>query len=131
MLKQFKDFLMRGNLIDLAVAFVIGTAFAALVNALVADLITPIIAAFAGEPDFAGLTFSINDSEFKYGDFINALITFVSIAAAVFFLVVKPAQRLGMAPPPPEMKNCPECTSSIPLGARRCPNCTAQIGAAA
>jgi large conductance mechanosensitive channel len=94
MLKEFKDFLMQGNIVDLAVAVVIGAAFGALVGSLVADLITPVIAAIIGQPDFSGLTFTINESEFRYGSFINALITFVSIAAAVFFFVVKPMNKL-------------------------------------
>lgn len=106
MLKDFRDFLMRGNVVDLAVAVVIGAAFGALVNSLVADLITPIIAAVIGEPDFSSLTFTINGSEFRYGNFINALITFVSIAAAIFFFVVKPMnelqQRLGRGKTEPE-----------------------------
>lgn len=100
MLKEFRDFLMRGNVVDLAVAVVIGAAFGALVNSLVTDLITPVIAAIIGKPDFSDLTFTINGSVFRYGNFINALITFVSIAAAIFFFVVKPMnelqQRLGM-----------------------------------
>lgn len=106
MLKEFRDFLMRGNVVDLAVAVVIGAAFGALVNSLVADLLTPIIAAVVGEPDFSGLTFMINGSEFRYGSFINALIAFVSIAAAIFFFVVKPMneiqQRLGRGKTEPE-----------------------------
>jgi large conductance mechanosensitive channel len=93
-LREFKTFIMRGNLVELAVAFVIGLAFAALVTALVTDLITPIIAAIFGSHDFSNLTFTINGSTFRYGDFINALITFVSIAAAVFFFVVKPMNYL-------------------------------------
>lgn len=106
MLKDFRDFLMRGNVVDLAVAVVIGAAFGALVNSLVADLLTPIIAAVIGEPDFSNLTFTINGSEFRYGNFINALITFVSVAAAIFFFVVKPMnelqQRLGKGKTEPE-----------------------------
>lgn len=94
MLKEFRTFLMRGNIVDLAVAVVIGIAFGALVTALVADLLTPIIAAIIGKPDFSGLTFTINDSVFKYGSFLNALIAFVSIAAAVFFFVVKPMDAI-------------------------------------
>jgi large conductance mechanosensitive channel len=127
LLQDFKAFLMQGNLIALAIAFVIGTAFAALVNALVADLITPIVAAIFGEPSFGGLSFTINDSKFLYGDFLNALITFISIAAAIFFFVLKPAQRVGLIPPSPEMKDCPHCTMSIPAPARRCPHCTAEV----
>lgn len=94
MLKEFKTFLMRGNIVDLAVAVVIGGAFGALVTALVADLLTPVIAAIVGKPDFSGLTFTINGSVFKYGSFLNALISFISIAGAVFFFVVKPMNAL-------------------------------------
>lgn len=94
MLKDFRDFLMQGNIVDLAVAVVIGGAFGALVGSLVADLVTPIIAAIFQQPDFSGLTFTIRGSEFRYGSFINALITFLSIAAAIFFFVVKPMQKL-------------------------------------
>ena len=126
-LQDFKAFLMQGNLIALAIAFVIGTAFAALVNALVVDLITPIVAAIFGEPSFGGLSFTINDSEFRYGDFINALITFLSVAAAIYFFVLKPAQRVGLVPPSPEMKDCPQCTTSIPAAATRCPQCTGEL----
>lgn len=92
MLKEFKDFVMKGNIVDLAVAFVIGLAFAAVVNSLVNDLIMPIIAMIIGKPDFSGLTFTINDAVFRYGAFITEVITFVAIAAAVFFFVVKPVQ---------------------------------------
>lgn len=97
MIKEFKDFLMRGNVIDLAVAVVIGAAFGALVTSLVTDLLTPIIAAIVGKPDFSDLTFTINGSVFRYGNFINALIAFVSIAAAVFFFVVKPINAINRA----------------------------------
>jgi large conductance mechanosensitive channel len=133
LLSDFKKFLLRGNVVDLAVAVVIGTAFAALVKALVADLLTPIIALIVGKPNFEALSFTINGSIFKYGDFINYLITFVSIAAAVFFFVVAPVNHLmaRRAKEDPDTKECPECTSVIPVAARRCPQCTAQIGAAA
>ena len=93
-MKDFKAFLLRGNLVDLAVAVVVGVAFGAVVTAFVGDLITPLIAAIAGKPDFSNLTFTIHHSQFKYGDFLNALISFVVIAAAVFFLVVKPVNAL-------------------------------------
>jgi large conductance mechanosensitive channel len=126
---EFKKFLMRGNLVELAVAFVIGAVFAALVKAFIADLITPIIAVIFGQPDFGGLTFTINSSQFLYGDFINNLITFVTTAAAIFFFVVKPYNVLvaRRAKEDPESKECPECTSTIPARATRCPQCTAQL----
>jgi large conductance mechanosensitive channel len=110
MLKEFRAFLLRGNIVELAVAFVIGVAFAAVVTAFVADIITPIIAAIFGKPDFSGLTFTINGSVFRYGSFLNAVISFVAIAAAVFFFVVKPMDMIAArrragteeAPPPSE-----------------------------
>ena len=95
MLKGFKQFILRGNVVDLAIAVVVGTAFTALVKAFVADILTPIIAAIAGQPNFATLTFTINHSVFLYGDLINALITFVSVAAAVYFFVVVPLNKLA------------------------------------
>jgi large conductance mechanosensitive channel len=129
LLTDFKKFLFRGNVVDLAVAVVIGTAFAGLVKALVADLLTPIIALIIGKPSFEKLSFTINSSHFLYGDFINALITFLSIAAVVFFFVVKPVQVLmdHRAKEDPSVKQCPECTSDIPISARRCPLCTSMI----
>jgi large conductance mechanosensitive channel len=132
LLSDFKKFLLRGNVVDLAVAVVIGTAFAAVVKALVGDLLTPIIALIFGKPNFSALSFTINSSRFAYGDFINALFTFVSVAAAVFFFVITPVNQLmaRRAQEDPDTKECPECTSSIPVGARRCPECTAQLAAA-
>ena len=134
-MQEFKAFLLRGNLVDMAVGIVIGLAFAAVVTALVADLITPLIAAIFGSQDFSSLTFTINGSTFHYGDFINALITFVLIATAVFFFVVKPVNLLisrarKEGPPDPEVRNCPECLSEIPIAARRCAFCTAEVGTA-
>lgn len=124
-LSGFKAFVMRGNLIELAVAFVIGAAFATLMQALVADLITPIVAALFGEPSFDSLSFTINGSEFLYGDFLNALLAFLSIAAAIYFFVVVPYERLqahqGVTP---ETKACEHCLSTIPVGASRCAFCT-------
>lgn len=135
-MKDFKEFLLRGNLVDLAVAVVIGIAFAAVISALVADLITPLIAAIGGKPDFGSLSFTINGSHFLYGHFINALISFVVIAAVVFYLVIKPvnalmAHRRTEPPVADETRPCPECLSEIPLAARRCAFCTAEVGAAA
>ncbi len=127
-LADFKKFLFQGNLITLAVAFVIGSAFALVLKALVADLITPIIGMIIGKPSFGALAFSINSSQFLYGDFINALITFLATAAAVFFFVVKPYEFYeGRRPKDPTTKDCPECTTAIPIAARRCPQCTAQL----
>lgn len=131
-LNEFKEFISRGNLVDLAVAVVIGTAFAALINALVADLITPIIAAIFGKPDFSGLTFTVNGSIFKYGSFLNALITFLSVAAAIFFFVVKPMNvwtERAKRGEDPDVKECPECLSEIPYAARRCAHCTSELAA--
>jgi large conductance mechanosensitive channel len=136
LVKDFRTYLLRGNLVDMAVGIVIGIAFAALVNALVQDLITPIIAAIAGKHDFSALSFTINKSRFLYGDFINAVIAFVSIAAAVFFFVVKPvnalmARRKTEPPVDETVRACPECLSEIPRGARRCAFCTAEVAPAA
>jgi large conductance mechanosensitive channel len=135
-LKDFKQFLLRGNVVDLAVGIVIGVAFGALVTALVADFITPLIAAIAGKHDFSALTFTINKSRFLYGDFINKVIAFVAIAAAVFFLVVRPINALmarrKVEPPVDEtVRKCPECLSEIPVGARRCAFCTSEVAIAA
>ena len=132
LLSEFKAFLLRGNLVDLAVAIVIGVAFGALINALVKDIITPIIAAIFGSHDFSSLSFTINGSHFLYGDFINALITFFSVAAAIFFFVVKPAKVMaerrarGLPEPESDTRPCTECLSEIPKAARRCAFCTAQ-----
>jgi large conductance mechanosensitive channel len=135
MLREFRAFVLRGNLVDLAVAVVIGTAFTAVVNAFVADLVTPLIAAVGGEPDFGDLAFTINGSRFAYGDFINALLTFLIVAAVVFFLVIKPVNLLmaRMRTEPDvesETRPCPECLSQIPGEARRCAFCTAPLATA-
>ena len=129
MAQDFKAFLMRGNMVDLAVAVVIGAAFGAVVIALVSDFITPLIAAIAGSADFSALDFKVNGSTFKYGHFVNAVISFVTVAAAVFFFVIVPLNRLMArsrkeAPADPTTKKCPECLSVIPLEARRCMCCT-------
>ena len=128
MLKDFKSFLLRGNVVDLAVAVVIGTAFGAVITALVRDLLTPIIALIFGKPNFSNLSFTINSSHFLYGDFINYLIAFVSVAAAVFFLVVQPInalmrRRKTQPDVESETRPCTECLSDIPRQARRCAFC--------
>jgi large conductance mechanosensitive channel len=131
MLAEFKQFLFRGNVVDLAVAVVIGAAFGAVVTALVADLITPLIGAIFGSHDFSKLTFTINSSTFLYGSFINAVLAFVLIAAVIFFVIVKPMNvinaRRAPADDTPQTRECPECLSLIPAGARRCSQCTAQV----
>jgi large conductance mechanosensitive channel len=136
LLKDFRTFVLRGNLVDVAVGIVIGVAFAALVTALVRDMITPIIAAIFGTHDFSFLSFTIHGSRFLYGDFLNALITFVSIAAAVFFFVVKPvnvlmARRKTEPPVDETVRACPECLSEVPVAARRCAFCTSPLTGAA
>ena len=128
----FKKFLLRGNLVDLAVAVVIGAAFGAIVTALVKDLITPLIAAIGGQPDFSNLAFTINKSTFKYGDFLNALISFVIIAAVVYFLVVMPFSKLleRFRPEPAQpapTQTCPHCLSAIPVQASVCAFCTRDV----
>lgn len=128
MLKGFKEFIMRGNVVDLAVAVVIGAAFGALVTSLVENLLTPVIALIFGEPDFGGLTFTISGTVFSYGLFINSLISFLSIAAAVYFFVVVPMNKVKGAD---TERPCPECTTEIPVAARRCPACTAEVAPAA
>jgi large conductance mechanosensitive channel len=134
MLKGFKQFLLRGNVVDLAVGVVIGAAFGSVVTALVKDLLTPLIAAVVKQPDFSGFAFELNSAKFLYGDFLNALLSFVIIAAAVYFFVVVPINALisrARREPPadPTTRKCPECLSEIPLGARRCAFCTSTITA--
>ena len=133
-MKGFRDFILRGNLVDLAVAVVIGTAFGALVTALVKDLITPLLAAIGGKPSFDNLSFTINGSHFLYGAFINALLAFLILALVIYFFVVKPfAALLERLMPKKEVgptRSCPECLSDIPAAARRCSFCTAEVGPA-
>jgi large conductance mechanosensitive channel len=130
MLKGFKTFLLRGNVVDLAVAVVIGTAFGTVVTALVKDLLTPLIAAIVGQPDFSAIVFTVNGSKFLIGDFINALLAFVLVAAAIYFFVVMPMnmlverRRRGEAPADPTTKKCHECLSEVPIAALRCAFCT-------
>jgi large conductance mechanosensitive channel len=129
MAREFKTFLLRGSVVDLAVGIVVGAAFGVLVTALVSDLVTPLIAALIGKHDFSSLTFTVNGSHFRYGSFINALVAFVSISAAVFFFVVKPinalmARRKTGVEVDSETRPCSECLSEIPSRARRCAFCT-------
>ncbi len=133
MLKGFKNFIMKGNVVDMAVVVVVGVAFGNVVSALVKDLITPLIGAFGGTPDFSGMTVTINNSKFMIGDFINSLISFLTISVVIYFAVVMPIGRLmekmksGKSEDPTE-KSCPECLSLIPIKARRCKFCPAVIG---
>ena len=135
MLRDFRDFVLRGNVIDLAVAVVLGAAFGAVVSALTSSFITPLIAAVGGESDFSRLAFTVNGSKFTYGVFFNALIAFLILAAVVFFLIVRPLNALmarmrSEAPVARVTQPCPECLSEIPTQARRCAFCTAEVRAA-
>jgi large conductance mechanosensitive channel len=133
MLKDFKKFILRGNVVDLAVAVIIGAAFGAIITALVKDLITPLIAAIGGKSNFSGLYFTVNHSKFMYGDFINAIISFAIIASVVFFFVVQPINKLiaysnrNKSADEPGTKVCPECLSSVPTKATRCAFCTVKL----
>jgi large conductance mechanosensitive channel len=132
LLKEFRAFILRGNLVDLAVAVVIGTAFSAVVTALVADVLTPLIAAVGGQPDFSRLRLVLNGSTFRYGHFLNALLAFVLVSAVIFFLVLKPvnilmAHRKVDTHPDAKTRTCPECLSAIPAAATRCAFCTSKV----
>ena len=133
MMSGFKQFMLRGNVVELAVAVVMGAAFTAVVNALVKDLLTPIIAAIVGAPDFSAIALDLNGSKLLIGEFINALISFLLISAAVYFFVVLPVNALmarmrrGEAPPDPTTKKCPECLSEVAIAARRCAFCTSAL----
>jgi len=132
LVKEFRQFLLRGNVVDLAIAVVIGAAFGAVIAALVKDLITPLIAAIFGKQDFANLTFTVHKSRFFYGDFINFVIAFIIVAAVIFFLVVVPinsmiARSRKQPPADPSTRKCPECLSEIPIEARRCAHCTSLV----
>lgn len=132
MLKGFQKFLLRGNIVDLAVAVVVGAAFGDIVKALVADLITPLIAAIGGQPDFSNISFAINGSNFMIGHFLNAVISFIIISAVIYFLVIIPMNKVterlskGEKVDPTE-KTCPQCLSSVPLKAKRCKFCTSPL----
>ncbi len=136
LLTEFKEFILRGNVVSLAVAVLVATAFGAVVKSLTDNIITPFIGMFGGTPDFSGLTFSINDSEYRYGQFINDIIYFLIVAAIIFFFIIKPMNTLierskRETPPDPEEKKCPECLSNIPLAATRCKFCTVEQPAVA
>ena len=134
MLKGFRDFIVRGNVIELAIAVVIGIAFNTVISALVKDLLTPLIAAIVGKPDFATLTFTVNKSQFLYGDVINAALSFVLIAAVVYFAIVVPLNRMAARRAKPvevTTRECPECLSTIPKAAQRCSACGEKVGAVA
>ncbi|MGD0976733.1 MAG: large conductance mechanosensitive channel protein MscL [Minisyncoccia bacterium] len=131
-LKEFKQFLLRGNVVDLAVGVVIGAAFGTVVSALVKDILTPLIGAIARVPDFSGLAFTINKSKFLYGNFLNGIISFLLVATAIFFFVIKPmnylVSRSHKEPPAdPTTKKCPECLSEIPIQAKRCAHCAQKL----
>jgi large conductance mechanosensitive channel len=132
-LSGFKQFILRGNVIDLAVAVVIGGAFGAVVTALVKDLLTPLIAAIGGQPDFSAIVFTVNGSKFLIGDFVNAIVAFLMVAAAIYLFVVSPInaiterRRRGAPPADPTTKNCPECLSAVPIAAKRCAFCTSPL----
>jgi large conductance mechanosensitive channel len=133
MFSGFRQFVMRGNVLDLAVAVVMGGAFGTVVAAMVKDLLTPLIAAVAGTPDFSAISLTINNSQLLIGAFINEVISFVLIAAAMYFFVVAPVnaivarRRRGEAPPDPTTRKCPECLSEVPVAARRCAFCTSPL----
>jgi|SRR5215472_8258129 large conductance mechanosensitive channel len=135
MLSGFKQFILRGNVIDMAVGVVIGAAFGGVVTALTKDLLTPLIAAIVGKPDFSTISFKIGDTLFPVGDFINAAVSFLLIAASIYFFVITPVnmlvakRRSGQAPPDPTTKQCPECLSEMPVAARRCAHCAQPVPA--
>jgi large conductance mechanosensitive channel len=132
-MKGFKQFILRGNVLDLAVAVVMGAAFGAVVTALVKDLVTPLIAAIVGAPDFSAIVVTVNGSKLLIGDFMNAVVAFFLMAVAVYFFIVLPVNRItarmnrGEAPPDPTTKKCPECLSEVAIAARRCAFCTSAL----
>ncbi len=133
MLSGFKQFILRGNVVDLAVGVVIGAAFGSVVTALTKDLLTPLIAAIVKAPDFSALKWTLNGSTFQYGDFVNTVISFLLVAGAVYFFVVTPINALiartrkDPAPADPTTRKCPECLSEIPIDARRCSHCSQPV----
>jgi len=133
MLKGFRTFMLRGSVIDLAVAVIIGAAFTGVVNALVKDLLTPLIAAIGGQPDFSAIAFTVHGSRFPIGDFVNACVSFLMVGAAIYFFVVAPVNAFvarmnrGQVPSDPTTRKCPECLSEVPIAARRCAFCTSAL----
>lgn len=130
MLSGFKNFISRGNVVELAVAVVIGAAFGAVVSSLVADLLTPVIGAIFGETDFSSLSFTINESEFRYGSFLNAIFSFIAVAAAIYYFVVAPLdamERRRRGPEGASTRECPECLSEVSVAAKRCASCTSPL----
>ena len=133
MLKEFKNFILKGNVVDMAVGVVIGVAFGSVITAVVKDLVTPLIGIFGGTPDFSALYFTVNGSKFMIGEFINSLLSFLTVAAVIYFAVVVPMNKImkkmeaGKSEDPTE-KTCPECLSLIPIKAKRCKYCTAVVG---
>jgi large conductance mechanosensitive channel len=133
MLKGFRDFILRGNVVDLAVAVILGAAFNAIVTSLVSDILNPLIAATIGKPDFSGVVLNIGSGHIKIGNFFNATISFLIIAAVVYFAIVLPLNHLMArlkkpeADAPSTLKTCPECLSEIPLAARRCAHCAQPV----
>jgi large conductance mechanosensitive channel len=132
MFNGFKQFILRGNVVDLAVGVMMGAAFGSVVNALVKDMITPLIAAIIKAPDFSSLSFTINNSKFLYGDFFNSFISFIIISVTVYFFIVLPINSLTLKmskkpPLDPTTKKCPQCFTEIPIQAKKCPNCTSEI----
>lgn len=137
MLAGFKKFVLRGNVVDLAVAVVIGAAFGAVVSSMVADVITPLVAAVVGKPDFSAYSLTLNGSQIFYGKFVNAVVSFLLVAAGVYFFFVAPMnawqdrRNRGVAPTDPTTTKCPECLSEVPIAARRCAHCTSALPASA
>lgn len=136
MLKGFKQFILRGNVIDLAIGVVIGAAFGTVVSSLVQDILNPFISAIFKSPDFSGLSFSVNGSQFMYGNFINAVISFLVVAFAVYFFIITPVNKLisytkkDKESIDPSTKKCPECLSEIPIDAKKCAFCTSVLTSA-
>ena len=129
----FKDFILRGNVVDLAVGVVIGGAFGGVVTAFTKDLVTPMIAALVGKPDFSAIEYTINGTKFPVGDFLNAVVAFLLVAAAIYYVIIVPMNAMNarmakpVAPAAPATKTCPECVSEVPLAAKRCAHCTSAL----